>query len=112
MSDSYSKIDNVGNRFWYKEGTDILHREDGPAVEHVDGSKYWYKEGYHHREDGPAVESITGLKYWYKEGLLHRLDGPAIDRNDESKEYYYEGKFIIASSDEEYKRLLKLKAFW
>lgn len=32
------------------------HREDGPAVEYADGSKYWYQNGELHREDGPAIE--------------------------------------------------------
>jgi hypothetical protein len=55
-----------------------LHREDGPAVEWVNGDKSWYingkwangdKEwfinGKLHREDGPAVELANGNKYWY-----------------------------------------------
>jgi hypothetical protein len=45
---------------WYKHGTDLLHREDGPAVEHAYGSKSWYKEGKLHREGGPACEYANG----------------------------------------------------
>lgn len=30
---------NKYGTFWYNEGTDILHREDGPAVERADGEK-------------------------------------------------------------------------
>ena len=42
-----------------------LHREDGPAVECVDGSKEWYLNDELHREDGPAVECVDGSKAWF-----------------------------------------------
>ncbi len=32
-----------GDRCWYRRGK--LHREDGPAVEHADGTKEWYVSG-------------------------------------------------------------------
>lgn len=54
--------------YWYKEGTRTLHREDGPAVEYDDGSKYWYLNGKRHREDGPAIVWADGTKYWYVNG--------------------------------------------
>jgi len=60
---------------WYKEGTSILHRLDGPAIEWANGDKYWYKEGKCYTEkdflkkmspsptcDGKVVE-IDGKKY-------------------------------------------------
>jgi len=47
-------------------------------------------------------------------GLRHRDDGPAIIYGDESElqMWWYQGKFIDCSSQEEFERLLKLKAFW
>ena len=72
------EIDQYGNIKWYKEGTDILHRENGPAVELKDGSKFWYRDGLLHRDDGPAIEYSHGNKYWYKEGKCYREDGPAV----------------------------------
>lgn len=27
------------------DGTSVRHREDGPAIEHLDGRKEWYYEG-------------------------------------------------------------------
>jgi len=45
-----------------------LHREDGPAVEYVDGSKEWWFNGKLHREDGPAVEYVDGSKEWWFNG--------------------------------------------
>lgn len=64
--------------------------------------------------------SITPLKcfYWYKKGtqishnIYHREDGPAVMRPDGSVEYWYQGEKLNSSNDEEFFRLLKLKAFW
>jgi len=86
-----------GDKYWYNEGK--LHREDGPAIELADGSKYWYKEDKCHREDGPAIELANGYKYWYKEGKLHREDGPAIEWADGSKCWYLENELL---SEEEF----------
>jgi hypothetical protein len=44
---------------WKVLGSDgklILHRVDGPAVEHPNGAKEWYFNGEIHREGGPAME--------------------------------------------------------
>jgi len=77
---------------WYKEGTTIRHRLDGPAIEYANGTKYWYNEGKLHREDGPACEYADGDKEWYKEDKRHREDGPAIEYANGDKEWYNEGK--------------------
>lgn len=69
---------------------DKRHREDGPAVEWVDGTKVWYCKGKLHREGGPAIEYADGAKYWYRNGELHCEDGPAIELADGSKEWYLE----------------------
>jgi len=55
--------DNGEFRWYNQEGQ--LHREDGPAVEHSDGTKKWWVNGKLHREDGPAVEHSDGYKAWY-----------------------------------------------
>ena len=52
-----------GGEFWYLN--DLLHREDGPAVELPDGSYAWYLNGQFHRPDGPAVELPSGYKEWW-----------------------------------------------
>jgi len=41
---------------------DQFHREDGPAVEFVNGAKVYYINGERHREDGPAIEWVNGNK--------------------------------------------------
>lgn len=133
--ESICEIHPCGDKRWYKKGTDLLHRIDGPALEWASGGKSWYQEGKHHRLDGPARTFTSGTKHWYKEDLLHREDGPALEcangdrewwyngkrhredgpafiQKSGAKEYWHCGQKIAASSDEEYKRLLKLKAFW
>ena len=36
-------IDHWGNRVWYLNGK--RHREDGPAIEWADGTRYWFLNG-------------------------------------------------------------------
>jgi len=61
------EIDEDGNKFWY-DFDRRFHREDGPAIEYLDGSKSWYKHGKSHREDGPAVEwANVNKSYWLED---------------------------------------------
>jgi len=48
-----------------------LHRIDGPAIEHDNGSKVWLLNGRLHRVDGPAAEIISGDRGWYLDGVLY-----------------------------------------
>jgi len=77
-----------------------------------DGDKHWYKNNLLHREDGPAVERANGLKFWYLKGKLHREDGPALEYFNGDKAWYYQGQKIECSSQQEFERLIKLRAFW
>lgn len=74
------------DKYWYLNSK--LHREDGPAIEFLSGTKYWYINGQHHREDGPAIDCVNGTKYWF-------LNGERID----------------CKTQEEFLRIVKLKAF-
>jgi hypothetical protein len=87
------EIDEDGNKFWRNEAGE-WHREDGPAIEWVDGAKTWCRNGKCHREDGPAVEGISGHKEWYINGLLHRKDGPAIEWANGTKEWFENGMWF------------------
>lgn len=79
----------------------------------VDGYKEWLlPNGELHREDGPAIEYSDGDKYWYINGKLHREDGPAIEYSDKNKIWYYHGQQIHCKDNEEFLKLIKLKAFW
>jgi hypothetical protein len=59
-------IDDYGDKEWYLNG--LLHREDGPAIEYINGYKAWCIKGIYHREDGPAIEYSDGSKEWYLNG--------------------------------------------
>ena len=96
-------IKNDNGIFYYKDKEmTIRHREDGPAVEWANGTKYWWLNGELHREDGPAIEWANGTKYWWLNGELHREDGPAIERVDGSKEWFLNGKVV---TEAEHKKL-------
>jgi len=77
-----------------------------------DGSKWWFLNNLLHRKDGPAVECAGGNKEWWINGMLHREDGPAIEYTNGEKFWYLNGERINCSTQEEFERLLKLKAFW
>lgn len=83
-------IDNKGTKTWYLNGE--IHREDGPAIETVNGDKYWYKNGMIHREDGPAAEFADGQKKWLKNGQFHREDGPAIEYAPGIEQWFINGE--------------------
>jgi hypothetical protein len=83
------RVYSSGTKDWYLN--DKRHREDGPAVECVDGYRCWYKKGRLHREDGPAVEHADGDKSWYLDGKKHREDGPAVEHAGGYKSWYLEG---------------------
>ena len=70
-------IDEEGSNVWYLN--DKYHREDGPAIEWVNGNKWWYLHGKLHRVDGAAEEYTNGNKVWFLNGEIHREDGPAVD---------------------------------
>jgi hypothetical protein len=35
-------IGSSGTKYWYLKDTTIRHRENGPAIEKIDGNKSWY----------------------------------------------------------------------
>jgi len=76
------------------------------------GVKTFYLNNLLHREDGPAIEYPNGSKYWFLHGRRHRIDGPAIEYYNGTKFWYYHGEQIICFSQEEFERLIKLKALW
>jgi hypothetical protein len=110
----------VIDNFYYLDGSilhyhnydKILHREDGPAIEYSEGDKCWYQNNKRHREDGPAIEFSTGTKCWYQNDKRHRIDGPAIEFANGEKSWYYKGKQLMCFSQEQFEKLIKLKAFW
>jgi hypothetical protein len=61
-------VDEEGTKRWYNEKAVKYHREDGPAIEYSNGTKFWYLNGKRHRENGPAIEWFYGDKFWYING--------------------------------------------
>lgn len=58
-------------------------------------------------ETFPIPKDLGGSPFYVK----HRLDGPAVEREN-GNEWFYYGQKIDCSSQEEYERILRLKAFW
>lgn len=75
------------------------------------GDRLHYKDDKLHRVDEPAVEYIGGEKRWYQNNLLHRLDGPAVENADGYKYWYLNGEHVPCFTNEEFLRIVKLKAF-
>ena len=102
---------------YYIVGTNLLHREDGPAVIYNDGGLSYYQYNKLHRVDGPAVTYKDGSKRWLQFGKLHRLDGPAYEPKGGGHSWHIEDVEVNCSSQEEFEqskeyRLWKLKAFF
>ena len=74
---------------YYKN--DLLHREDGPALEYDNGYQKWYLNGLRHRDNNlPAViYKNNDQEYWFH-GKQHREDGPAVIY-DKQHEYWIHG---------------------
>jgi hypothetical protein len=51
-------VDPDGTRERYIDG--VLHRERGPAVEHIDGTRLRYRYNRLHWGNGPATEFPNG----------------------------------------------------
>jgi hypothetical protein len=102
-------ITPFGDITWHLHGR--FHRIEGPAVER-NGTQYWYLHGKLHRDGGPAAIYIDGNKRWYRHNRLHREDGPAIEYANGEKRWYLHGKYIDCSTQEQFERLMNLRAFW
>ena len=77
------------------------------------GDKDWYIKGteIHHREDGPAIEYVNGDKSWWQHDKLHRLNGPAIEHVNGYKQWWIQDKRIFVETQKDFERYVKLMAF-
>ena len=73
--------------------------------------KLWYRNGNIHREGGPAVIYLNGTKEWYQNGLRHREDGPARELPDGRKRWWINGEPITEEEHGNWVRKKKLEAF-
>jgi len=68
------EIDKFGTKYWYKEDGS-LHRDDGPAIEYLNGDMSWYKHGKLHRENGPAIDwhkYSTPIREFWLENISYK----------------------------------------
>jgi len=78
-----------GTKQWYLE----RHREDGPAVEYVNGTKRWYASTINYTmKMVTAVEWANGARQWYFNDQLHREDGHCSWYLDMVKDWYLNGE--------------------
>ena len=105
-AESTCTIDPDGDKRWHNSSRK-LHRLDGPALEHDDGSKSWWVNGKLHRLDGPAMEHADGSKSWWANGKLHRLDGPAMEYASGFKRWHVDGSRIPVRSQRKFEQWLR-----
>ena len=78
MKEQFIHIDKYGNKLYYSDrNMTILHREDGPAVEGINGHKEWRRNGKLNNENGPSIEWVSGFKSWHLNG--EELTGEEFD---------------------------------
>lgn len=53
----------------------------------------WVENGQVHREDGPAWVHGNGTVEYFIRGKLHKEDGPARTHSDGSKEFWFNGEY-------------------
>jgi hypothetical protein len=96
----YKEYDYVYYTIKYSQ---VLHREDGPAVIYPNEAKEWWRYGRLHRVGGPAIEYSTGQKEWLVNGEYHREDGPAVVGSYGFELWYLKG--IRYSKEEWFEKL-------
>ena len=78
-----------GSVLVHHDGSKMLHREDGPAVELPARYKLWYIYGKKHRVDGPAFQPLgMGLPRWYIDG--ERLTEEQFEAHPKRQRYLFE----------------------
>ena len=101
-------ITNSETTTYYKNGK--IHREDGPAIEWINGNKHWLLSDRLHRTDGPAIDLVETelgtVKKWSINGKYHREDGPAVEFGNGYKEWWMNG---VQYSKEEFNQWLEKK---
>jgi hypothetical protein len=75
------------------------------------GTKRWFNDkGELHRIDGPAIIFDNGDKAWFFHGKLHRTDGPTIENNNGNNFWYLNDIQIHCKDNDEFLRIVKMKA--
>jgi hypothetical protein len=84
------KLTDVFREEWYQNGK--RHRIDGPAYyytpSHLNKYEEWFLNDQNHRVGGPAIIYPKNWVRWNRHGLKHRLNAPAIIFDNGNKKYY------------------------
>src|SRR5689334_3476395 len=83
-----------GERREHRDAQGRLHRADGPALIHANGSVKWYRHGVRHRDGAPACIYVNGTRKWYEDGVRHRDDGPAATYPDGRRIWIVDGEVV------------------
>jgi len=87
------KIKNDTYSIYVIKGTNIVHKDDGPAIVWKTGELEWYVQNKRHRSDGPAVIFPEGDVMWFLNGFKYEnkeLWFEALDEKDKLKALYCE----------------------
>jgi hypothetical protein len=81
------------------------------------GDEYYFNADKQlHREKLPAVIRKVGTgrfhKEWWFNNRRHRTEGAAVEYANGTNSWYYQGEHIDCQTQEEFVKLIKLKAFW
>jgi hypothetical protein len=70
--------------------------------------KHWYRNGQLYRQ-----EYLGFGDFWYCDNgrLYHREDGPAVIMDDRIS-WWYRGQKLDCQTQQEFKQLMKMRAFW
>lgn len=134
LNGNLHREDGPAYNLWYENGSLELeqyflkggkHRENGPAMTrwYENGSLCFQEymiNGKGHRDSGPSFECYyeNGQKeeeVYMINGKYHRTDGPAHTQwesdGKKTEFYFFNDEAIECSSDEEFKKIVKLIAF-
>jgi len=106
--ETYLRIECISQ----KEFKKYIKRNAPDGLLDFEGHKLWIKDKKLHRVNGPAVELDNGDKEWWYQGkkigsyTSFRQLGSSIEK------WWYQGEYIKCSSQKEFEKYLKLKAFW
>ena len=89
------KVVRDGEIAYYIKNTDILHREDGPAVEDEDGYKAWWIDGKRHRVDGPAGIYKNRKPTWWLNNIQYSKEKWFEELTEEQKEKMLYSEYFI-----------------
>jgi len=78
-----------------------------PHWESYPNQKRWYIDGKIR-----IIEYDNGMKSYWLDRKRHREDGPAFIDNKGNEEWYLNDERIYCETQEEFEKLMKLRAFW